>query len=124
MGDPRNSERAKKEIFTQVYGKFDQKVFDLVVKKTTESEEARQLTDKYGKPSKRAQATVDKKSKKSKKQKPTTGQMGRARDILRQRIKNPKTGREIFVATALGYEPTDPMRKKAEKLLSQALKKQ
>jgi hypothetical protein len=44
LGDPKITDRAKKEIFTKVYGKFDNKLFKKVVRTTTDSEEARALT--------------------------------------------------------------------------------
>ena len=124
MGDPRISERAKKEIFTQAYGKFDQKIFDMVVKKTTESEEALKLTQQYGKkPEKkpRARKTAAKKSSKDITAGMTPQQKKRAQSVLKQRVKNPDTGREIYVATALKYEPNHPARKEAEALLQRAL---
>ncbi len=124
MGDPRITERAKKEIFTKVYGRFNPEIFKKIVKTTTESEEARQLTAQYGDSGKKRKAKkVAKKTtpKKTAPKKPDAQQMQSARDVLRQRIKNPKTGREIYVATALGYDLTDPMRKQAEKLVRQAI---
>jgi hypothetical protein len=49
MGDPDITDRAKQEIFTKVYGKFDKKIYDMIVKTTEQSEEARKLTDTHGK---------------------------------------------------------------------------
>jgi hypothetical protein len=49
MGDPNITDRAKQEIFTKVYGKFDKKIYDMIVKTTEQSEEARKLTDTHGK---------------------------------------------------------------------------
>jgi hypothetical protein len=123
MGDPQITERAKKEIFTKVYGRFNPNIFKKIVKTTAESEEARQLTTQYGDEKKGRAKKAAKKTapKKTAAKKPDEKQMQSARDVLRQRIKNPKTGREIYVATALSYEPTDPMRKQAEKLVRQAL---
>lgn len=126
MGDPRITERAKKEIFTKVYGKFNPEIFKKIVKTTTESEESRQLTAQYGKGLKKQKKkpAARKQTKKSTtRKKPDATSVSSARDVLRQRIKNLKTGREIYVATALGYEPTDPMRRQAEKLVRQAIAK-
>lgn len=117
LGNPQITDRAKKEIFTQVYGKFDRRVFDLVVKKTSESDEARELTQQYA-------ATPKKKKAKTKTQKTTlsTQQRKRAQDTLRQRITNPETKRKIYVGTALSYPKDHPARRAAQQLLQRALK--
>lgn len=120
MGDPRVSERAKKEIFTKVYGKFDPKIFKKIVKTTTESEESRQLTDKYGTGKKKGNAKK-KAAKKKQAKKPNAKQVARARSVLRQRVENPETGRKVLVATALGYDKKHPARKAAEQLMKRAL---
>lgn len=112
MGDPAVTERAKKEIFTKVYGKFDQQIFDKVVKTTTASEEARKLTDQHG-------AVGGKKGGKGKK--PDEKAMQRAKSVLKQKVRNPKTKRDILVATALTYDKNDPARKAAERLVQQAM---
>ncbi len=125
MGNPNITDRAKKEIFTQAYGQFDQKIFDMVVKKTTESEEALKLTQQYGKtPEKkpRAKKIADKKPSKDVTAGMTPQQKKRAQSVLRQRIVNPETQRKIFVATALGYEKNNKARQEAERLLQQALR--
>lgn len=41
-------------------------------------------------------------------------------DILKQKVRNPETGKDITVATALTYEPTHPARIEAEKLMKPA----
>ncbi len=120
MGDPRVTERAKKEIFTKVYGRFNPNIFKKIVKTTTESEEARSLTLQYGKPTKKKKATTAKKKKVAKK-KPEQQHIEKAKSVLRQKIKNPKTGREIYVATALSYDPKEPVRKNAERLIKRAI---
>ena len=48
MGNPKFTDRAKQEIFTKIYGKFDQDIFKKIVKVTTDSEEALKLTQQYG----------------------------------------------------------------------------
>ena len=58
MGDPKITDRAKQEIFTKIYGKFDKKIFDKIVKITKQSEEAKQLTDTHGGKEVRARATM------------------------------------------------------------------
>ena len=49
MGDPNITDRVKQEIFTKVYGKFDQKIFDKIIKGATKAEEERKITDTHGK---------------------------------------------------------------------------
>jgi hypothetical protein len=48
MGDPNITDRAKQEIFTMIYGKFDQNIFKKIVNVTTDAEEALKLTQQYG----------------------------------------------------------------------------
>ena len=115
MGDPSITDRAKQEIFTKVYGKFDKKIFDKIVKTTTESEEAVKLTAAHGS-SKGKKSAANPKAKK-----PSEKSIGRAKSILKQKIENPKTGRKIFVATALTYDKTEPVRIEAERLVKQAM---
>jgi hypothetical protein len=66
FGDANITDRAKQEIFTKVYGKFDKDMFDKIVKITTKSEEEKKITDMHGKPEAPPQAktksTVDTKS--------------------------------------------------------------
>jgi hypothetical protein len=109
MGDPQITDRAKQEIFTKVYGKFDQKIFDKIVKTTTAAEEARKLTAQHGEPKKRGKKKPDEKAVK------------RAKSVLRQRVENPDTGRKILVATALTYPKEHPARKEAEALVQAAM---
>jgi hypothetical protein len=109
MGDPQITDRAKQEIFTKVYGKFDQKIFDKIVKTTTASEEARKLTDQHGEPKKRGKKKPDEKA------------IGRAKSVLGQKVMNPETKREILVATALKYPKEHPARKAAEALVQAAM---
>ena len=113
MGDPQITDRAKQEIFTKVYGKFDAQIFKKVVGKTTESEEARKLTDMHG----------NEKKSKSGKKKPDEKALGRAKSVLGQKVRNPKTDREILVATALKYPEDSPVRKAAERMVQAAMQK-
>jgi hypothetical protein len=48
FGDPKITDRAKQEIFTMIYGKFNPDIFKKIVKVTTDSEEALQLTKQHG----------------------------------------------------------------------------
>ena len=49
FGNPNITDEVKQEIFTKVYGKFDQDIFGKIVKTTTKSEEELKLTQQFGK---------------------------------------------------------------------------
>ena len=53
LGDDNITDRAKQEIFTKVYGKFDQEMFNKIVKGATKAEEERKVTDTHGAPEKK-----------------------------------------------------------------------
>jgi hypothetical protein len=66
LGNPKITDEMKKEIFTKIYGKFDPEIFKKIVKTTTDSEEALQLTQQHGgeaepKPSAKKKQAADKK---------------------------------------------------------------
>jgi hypothetical protein len=48
FGNPNISDEVKQEIFTKVYGKYDQDIFDKIVKTTTRSEEELKITKQFG----------------------------------------------------------------------------
>jgi len=116
FGDPRITDRAKQEIFTKVYGRFDPKIFKKIVKVTTDAEEARKVTDQHGSEKTKAQG------KSSGSKKPDQQTLARARSVLRQKVRNPKTERDILVATALTYAKEEPVRQAAEKMIQNAMK--
>jgi hypothetical protein len=120
MGDPAITDRAKQEIFIKIYGKFDKNIFDKVVKKTSDAEEARKLTDMHGKPEKPT-TEPETTPKKGRGKKPDEKALGRAKSVLGQKVRNPKTGRDILVATALKYPEDEPVRKAAERMVQQAM---
>jgi hypothetical protein len=60
MGNPNITDRAKQEIFTKIYGKFDNKLFSKIVKTATQSEEAKALTAAHGGEETRARARMKK----------------------------------------------------------------
>jgi hypothetical protein len=121
MGDPKVTDRAKKEIFTKVYGTFNPDIFKKIVHTTTESEEARELTQQYGK-GKKKKVAKPKQTALQKKLTDNPEMKQRVQGVLRQRIMNPETKRQIFVATALGYDTTHPARMEAERRVRAALK--
>jgi len=114
MGNPRITERAKKEIFTKVYGRYNPEIFKKIVKTTTEAEEAKDLTTKYG------NIGLSSKEKTQKMLKDKTARKA-LKHILKQKIRNPKTKRNIYVATALGYEKNHPARRGAEEMIRRAV---
>jgi hypothetical protein len=115
MGDPNITDRAKQEIFTKIYGKFDPKIFKKIIKATTDAEEARKLTDMHA-------SQKDPAVKKRGKKKPDAKAIGRAKSVLGKKVRNPKTNRDILVATALKYPKDEPVRKAAEKMVQDAMK--
>jgi hypothetical protein len=123
FGSDEFSEEAKQQIFTKVYGKFDPDIFNTVVKRTTESEEAARIT---------AAVPLDKKAT------PVTrpdsvpaairgvpvedANIIRQSGVLNQKIRNEETGRDILVATALGKQYKDrPVHVAAKELLKRTL---
>ena len=46
----------------------------------------------------------------------------RLKDLLRNKIKNPKTGNDILVKTALGYQQDSPARKAAMMYIQKNMK--
>jgi len=48
FGNPNITDEVKQEIFTKVYGKYDQDIFDKIVKTTTRSEEELKITQQFG----------------------------------------------------------------------------
>lgn len=53
FGNPNITDEIKQEIFTKVYGKFDNDIFNKIVKTTTKSEEELKITNMHGKPEKK-----------------------------------------------------------------------
>jgi len=49
FGNPNITDEVKQEIFTKIYGKFDQDIFNKIVKTTTKSEEELKVTKQFGK---------------------------------------------------------------------------
>ena len=121
FGNPNITDRAKQEIFTKVYGKFDKKMFSKIVKTTTESEEARQITAQHATEKEKTEPQVDKPTKPRNGKKPDPEALGRAKSVLGQKVRNPKTGRDILVATALKYPEDEPVRKAAEQMVQAAM---
>lgn len=137
FGNPQFTDRAKQEIFTKVYGKFDQDVFNTIKKTTTQSEEARKLTDMYGKTKtpKAAKTAVPpavptrtpgappKKSAKDIVANVPSEKRKTLAAVLKQKVTNPKTKKTILVATALKYDKQEPVYTLANIMVKKALSK-
>lgn len=114
LGSDKYTDRAKQEIFTKIYGTFDQRLFDKITKKTAEAEKSKEMTDKYS-----SEKSDDK--QKDSTSKDLSPQAKRAKSVLKQKVRNPKTGRDIYVATALKYSEDEPARQAAEKIVRDAM---
>jgi hypothetical protein len=119
LGSPEYTDRAKEEVFTKIYGKFDKKLFTSMVKITTAAEEAKAITAAHT-------VTTPKvgRSKAAKEKADADIKTIRTSGILKQKILNPDTGNEIFVSTALSSEYKDTeVQKTAHAMIQQLLQK-
>jgi hypothetical protein len=125
FGNPQHTDRAKEQLFTTLYGKFDRDVFDMVTSVSKKAEEDRITTLRHQQEKEKKQTVAAKQEPAqpsgAKKTDEPAPHIVRAKSILRQKIKNPKTGREIYVGTALSYDKAQPVRQSAELLLKKAL---
>ncbi len=71
FGNPNITDEVKQEIFTKIYGKFDQDIFDKIVKTTTKSEEELKVTQKFGKEPEKKKTKEEPKVKAQPKKTPT-----------------------------------------------------
>ena len=115
----------KKEIFKQVYPKFDKDIFAKIVATTKRAEQAKAAGTKTKvKPKvepKGKVSTTDKLKSKIKSLDPKTA--ARVKKVLQTKIKNPVTGNTILVKSALGYDDKQAVKKMAVSLVKQALGK-
>lgn len=103
--------KEKKDIFNQVYPKFDKDIFANIVVTTKKAEAAKKSTDtKKPKDLKSKIKSLDPKTKK------------RVEKVLQTKIKNPDTGNTILVKSALKYDDTMRVKKQAVSLVKQAMK--
>jgi len=121
MGNPNITDRAKQEIFTKAYGKFDKGIFSKIVKVTTDSEEAANLTNTYSKgeePPADAEPVAP-----AEKQPDDDAEKKRQliAPLLKKRIVNPKTKQQILVGTALKYDKNEPVYKSAVQFIKQSI---
>jgi hypothetical protein len=132
FGDPKITDRAKQEVFTKAYGKFDQDIFDKIVKVTTQAEEARRLTSMYA-PGEEPDDEESLPPEQRKEPLPsvissllprdiTHEQKLAVQNVLRQKVKNPETNRDILVASALTVKYNESeVQNAAKKMVQQAI---
>ena len=98
------SDEQKKDLFERLYGKFDTDVYNLI---TTKSRESMQAASEKS-PDSQAKTPIDapKQVKRLAKNRKNP-----------EKIRNPETGNDILVKTALGYPPDEPVRKAAERVM-------
>jgi cytidyltransferase-like protein len=114
----------KKEIFKQVYPKFDKDVFTKIVATTKRAEKAKEMGDKKTKVKQTPVSTpklgtMDKLKSKLKSLDPKTQK--RVQRALQTKIKNPVTGNTILVKSALKYDDRQAVKKMAVSLVKQAI---
>jgi hypothetical protein len=103
--------KEKKDIFNQVYPKFDKDVFANIVVTTKKAEAARKSKETTKKTDLKSKLkSLDPKTKK------------RVDKVLQTKIKNPDTGNIILVKSALKYDDTTRVKKQAVTLVKQAMK--
>lgn len=103
--------KEKKDIFNQVYPKFDKDVFANIVATTKKAEAARKSKETTKKTDLKSKIkSLDPKTKK------------RVDKVLQTKIKNPDTGNIILVKSALKYDDTTRVKKQAVTLVKQAMK--
>ena len=104
LGDRNTTDAQKKKLFSVMYGRFDPQIFNLVTKKLIKSSTVAKIDE----PKKQKAVPQDKPTKKQ------------HVSVLNKKVRNPETGRDILVKTALGYEKNHPARKAAMKLVTQS----
>jgi hypothetical protein len=119
FGSPEISDEVKQEMFIKIYGKFDPEIFDNIVRKTTESEEAARITAAH---KEKGVSAGDDLGASLKNVSSDDAEYIRQSGVLTQRVFNDETGREILVATALNkkYEGT-AVQQSAKELLKRTL---
>ena len=104
--------KEKKDIFNQVYPKFDKEIFANIVNTTKKAEAARKSKETTKKGDLKSKIkSLDPKTKK------------KVQKVLQTKIKNPDTGNTILVKSALKYDDTQRVKKMAVSLVKQAMKK-
>jgi len=111
FGSDTISTAEKRKIFQQIYPKFDKDVFSKIVLTTKKSEKVKKASEPKG--------TNTKKQKTS-----TPPQIKNLPSkVLDKKIKNPDTGRMIKLKSALRYDKSSKVRKSADSMLKQSIKR-
>ena len=115
LGNPNVSVQDKIDFFKDVYGKFDRKLFtsmtDTLVKKNGNNAADALQKD-----------TPEEKPQSSKLLSKTDGgTIKRTNDLLRKKVRNPQTRRDILVKTALNYDKNHPAYAAAKKLFTNSV---
>lgn len=92
-------EASKKDLFTKLYGRFDSKIYNLIDSKIKESGTIQIVPQKI----KKSIATKT----------PLMPTKDSINQFLNVRIKNPETGKDILIKSALGYDEIHPVHKAA-----------
>ncbi len=99
------NDAAKKSLFIKIYGKFDPEVFDLLDRKLSSQQQVTEPSTIVHSndipPQKQSKLTAD--------------------QFLKYKIKNPETGNDIFVGSALKYDDGHPAKIAAEKFIQSKL---
>ena len=119
FGSDKLSTPEKKQIFKQVYPKFDSGVFSNIVATTKKAELAKNGKKTKTKPVPQTKKPTDLKSK-IKSLDPKTQK--RVQKVLQTKIKNPETGNLILVKSALRYDNTTRVKKLAVSLVKQVMR--
>jgi len=119
FGSDKLSTPEKKQIFKQVYPKFDSGVFSNIVATTKKAELAKNSKKTKTKPVPQTKKPTDLKSK-IKSLDPKTQK--RVQKVLQTKIKNPETGNLILVKSALRYDNTTRVKKLAVSLVKQVMR--
>lgn len=110
LGNPKMSPEVKRSVFTQVYGKYNPEIFKMVTTKLTPKVNDKfDWNDKSGQEKHPPELPLSDKTKKA------------ARFSLNKKVRNPETGRDILVRSALEYDKSHPAYKAARASLSEAL---
>jgi hypothetical protein len=111
FGSDTISTAEKRKIFQQIYPKFDKDVFSKIVLTTKKSEKVKKASEP--------------KRTNTKKQKTSTPPQIKnlPSKVLDKKIKNPDTGRMIKLKSALRYDKSSKVRKSADSMLKQSIKR-
>ena len=105
FGSDKLTPKEKLQIFKQVYPKFDKEIFQKIVSTTKKSEKAKAQKEKTPSVKGKEMPVKNKKA---------------VQKALDTKIKNPETGRQIKVKSALRYDDKSPVKKAAINLIKKA----